>query len=95
MRRPVGPPPPVPPLGPGPGSGVVGGGNLPLRMSNGRSTESISSVSSDMEQAVLGVGTNLHNPVPPPRKVRAQNMCRPFWLSSSSTSFSILVLVFS
>ncbi|XP_034249215.1 arfGAP with SH3 domain, ANK repeat and PH domain-containing protein isoform X2 [Thrips palmi] len=68
VRRPVGPPPPVPPLGPGPGLVSGGGGNLPLRMSNGRSTESISSVSSDMEQAVLGVGTNLHNPVPPPRK---------------------------
>ncbi|XP_052122885.1 arfGAP with SH3 domain, ANK repeat and PH domain-containing protein isoform X3 [Frankliniella occidentalis] len=63
VRRPVGPPPPVPPLGPG-----IGSGGGPLRMTNGRSSESISSMSSDMEQAVLGVGTSAHNPVPPPRK---------------------------
>ncbi|KAJ1527456.1 hypothetical protein ONE63_007433 [Megalurothrips usitatus] len=70
VRRPVGPPPPVPPLGSGPGMGTNSGGNnnLPLRMTNGRSTESISSMSSDMEQAVLGVGAGTHNPVPPPRK---------------------------
>ena len=73
VRRPVGPPPPVPPVGSSPGTpgsglgpGTPGSGN-PLRMTNGRSTESISSVSSDMEQAVLGASA--HNPVPPPRKV--------------------------
>ena len=36
-----------------------------VRLSNGRSTESISSMSSDVEST-----SSLHNPVPPPRKVR-------------------------
>jgi Arf-GAP/SH3 domain/ANK repeat/PH domain-containing protein len=53
VQRPRGPPPPTP----GPMQGV--------RLSNGRSTESISSMSSDVDST-----SSLHNPVPPPRKVR-------------------------
>ncbi|PSN45022.1 hypothetical protein C0J52_24520, partial [Blattella germanica] len=44
-----------PPPSPSPRQGV--------RLSNGRSTESISSMSSDVEST-----SSLHNPVPPPRK---------------------------
>ncbi|PSN53333.1 hypothetical protein C0J52_04104 [Blattella germanica] len=51
IQRPRGPPPPTP----SPMQGV--------RLSNGRSTESISSMSSDVEST-----SSLHNPVPPPRK---------------------------
>lgn len=47
IQRPRGPPPPAP----------------APRLSNGRSTESISSMSSDVEST-----GSLHNPVPPPRK---------------------------
>ncbi|KAJ9591635.1 hypothetical protein L9F63_001849 [Diploptera punctata] len=52
IQRPRGPPPPTP-------SPMQG-----IRLSNGRSTESISSMSSDVEST-----SSLHNPVPPPRKV--------------------------
>lgn len=50
VRRPQNPPPPAP--------------NPSSRLSNGRSTESISSMASDID-----VGS-VHNPVPPPRRVR-------------------------
>ncbi|XP_049853397.1 arfGAP with SH3 domain, ANK repeat and PH domain-containing protein isoform X10 [Schistocerca gregaria] len=55
VQRPRGPPPPAP-------SPVSSTG----RLANGRSTESISSVASDVETASSGIG--LHNPIPPPRK---------------------------
>ncbi|KAJ4450397.1 hypothetical protein ANN_01821 [Periplaneta americana] len=63
IQRPRGPPPPTP----SPMQGV--------RLSNGRSTESISSMSSDVEST-----SSLHNPVPPPRKCH-QVVFRHFWSS--------------
>ncbi|XP_021931244.1 arfGAP with SH3 domain, ANK repeat and PH domain-containing protein isoform X2 [Zootermopsis nevadensis] len=56
IQRPRGPPPPTP----SPMQGV--------RLSNGRSTESISSMSSDVEST-----SSLHNPVPPPRKKKERS----------------------
>ncbi|PNF38102.1 Arf-GAP with SH3 domain, ANK repeat and PH domain-containing protein 1 [Cryptotermes secundus] len=56
IQRPRGPPPPTP----NPMQGV--------RLSNGRSTESISSMSSDVEST-----SSLHNPVPPPRKKKERS----------------------
>ncbi|RZF46981.1 hypothetical protein LSTR_LSTR011844 [Laodelphax striatellus] len=49
VQRPRGPPPPAP------------AGPPPSRLSNGQSTESINSISSDYSSSI-------HNPVPPPRK---------------------------
>ena len=48
IKRPQNPPPPAP----------------SPRLSNGRSTESICSVTSELETSGI-----LHNPVPPPRRV--------------------------
>ncbi|GFG35696.1 hypothetical protein Cfor_04568 [Coptotermes formosanus] len=56
IQRPRGPPPPTP-------SPMQG-----IRLSNGRSTESISSMSSDVEST-----SSLHNPVPPPRKKKERS----------------------
>lgn len=53
IKRPMNPPPPAP------GS----------RLSNGRSTESLTSTC-DLEATILG-----HNPVPPPRKVNITKLC--------------------
>ncbi|CAH0385238.1 unnamed protein product [Bemisia tabaci] len=53
VQRPKGPPPPAP-------QGPTG-----IRLSNGRSTESISSFTSDVDSTI---SASLHNPVPPPRK---------------------------
>lgn len=55
VRRPQNPPPPAP----NPSSS---------RLSNGRSTESISSMASDVD--VTGI---IHNPIPPPRRVSKTN----------------------
>jgi Arf-GAP/SH3 domain/ANK repeat/PH domain-containing protein len=60
VRRPQNPPPPAP---------------NSSRLSNGRSTESISSMASDID-----VPGSLHNPVPPPRRVSV----RTFSLSATS-----------
>ncbi|XP_049776386.1 arfGAP with SH3 domain, ANK repeat and PH domain-containing protein isoform X7 [Schistocerca cancellata] len=60
VQRPRGPPPPAP-------SPVSSTG----RLANGRSTESISSVASDVETASSGIG--LHNPIPPPRKKKERS----------------------
>lgn len=51
VRRPQNPPPPAP-------------NSSSSRLSNGRSTESISSMASDVD--VSGI---IHNPIPPPRRV--------------------------
>lgn len=51
VRRPQNPPPPAP-------------NSSSSRLSNGRSTESISSMVSDVD-----VSGMMHNPVPPPRRV--------------------------
>ncbi|XP_049792736.1 arfGAP with SH3 domain, ANK repeat and PH domain-containing protein isoform X1 [Schistocerca nitens] len=60
VQRPRGPPPPAP-------SPVSSTG----RLANGRSTESISSVASDVETASSGI--SLHNPIPPPRKKKERS----------------------
>ncbi|XP_049952207.1 arfGAP with SH3 domain, ANK repeat and PH domain-containing protein isoform X6 [Schistocerca serialis cubense] len=60
VQRPRGPPPPAP-------SPVSSTG----RLANGRSTESISSVASDVDTASSGIG--LHNPIPPPRKKKERS----------------------
>ena len=54
VQRPRGPPPPAPISLP------------PSRLSNGQSTESISSITSDLESTISSAQLN---PVPPPRKV--------------------------
>lgn len=60
VQRPRGPPPPAPPLSNSP----PGSRMTQPALSNGRSSESISSVSSDLD----ATGVMRGNPVPPPRK---------------------------